>query len=179
MSEGKDRIDELLEGVQEGRYDSTSMNEFDKMASAAQGSGEPDLSSFAKKQGMKSQKAPKPLSRAENRYEYFMAALDGVKLNERMSIGYRQGYEMAIDRYLGKIDLNRNNLSIVDKMLAQELLLVGKDGRNIGQMPRELRTPLAYRGYYKGLKMVEEILNRSKKAMMKKVAREVAASLEK
>ncbi len=176
MNENNDRIDEMLEQVRAGNMNSTSMNDFDRMAQRAQSD---DLSEMAKTYGYSATRTQRNNAPVNNRYEHFMQALDNMMLSTRVSASYRDGFQIALDRYVNKVELNRNNLSIVDKTLRQELIRVGKNGSNTSQMPFDLTSPIARRGYYQGLKWVEEALDQSKVAMMKRVSAAVLKALEK
>jgi len=169
-----DKLDEVLEGISQGSYSSTSIADFDKIAKEATNES---LADMAKSQNYKvNTNTVKSVSTATNRYEYFMISLDNVRYSNKLSVGYRQGHEAAMDRYIGKVELNKNNLGIVDKVIKQELLEAGNEGINLG---RQFTSATVRRGYYEGLQMVQDLLNRSKKAMMKKASTQVLDALNK
>ena len=177
MSQYNDKIDEMLEQVRSGSMSSTSMNDFDRMAQEATAD---DLSAMAKAYGYDAKGAStRTVINAQSRYEYFMQSLDNMMLSNRVSASYKEGFQIALDRYINKVELNRTNLSIVDKTLRQELIRIGNNGSNTSQMPRDLTSPIARRGYYQGLKWVEDALDKSKTEMMRKVASAVLTALEK
>ncbi len=171
----KRTVDEMLDDVAKGKMDSTPMNEFDRMAKDAQVD---DLTKFAKEsKKVETPTFKHPSESVDSRYSYFQQSLDSVQYNQHLSKSYKNGFEEAFDRYIGKVDLNKNNLSIVDKMIAQELIMCGQRGSQLKL--KGFSNPLERQGYYEGLKQIESLLELSKNTMMRKVSNEVLEALDK
>ena len=174
--DNKKTVDEMLDDVAKGKMDSTPMNEFDRMAKDAEVE---DLTKFAKEsKKVEEPTFKKPAQNVDSRYAYFQQSLDNIEFNQHLSKAFRTGFEEALDRYIGKVDLNKNNLSIVDKMIAQELIMCGQRGSQLGKL-KGFTNPLERQGYYDGLKQIESLLESSKSAMMRKVSNEVLEALDK
>ena len=94
-----------------------------------------------------------------SRFEYFVESLENITYDSKYRGYYQAGHEAALDRYMDKAELNRNNLQIVEKILKQEL----------SQVKQSKQTSLYYQGYVDGLRMVDAALKKSKKEMMKLV----------
>ena len=90
-----------------------------------------------------------------SRYDYFIQSLDNVTYRGY----YKTGHMAALERYIDKAELNRNNLQIVEKTLKQEISQV-----------RQTQHPSLYsQGYLDGLRLVDKALRKSKNEMMKLV----------
>ena len=94
-----------------------------------------------------------------SRYDYFIQSLDNVTYDSRYRGYYKTGHMAALERYIDKAELNRNNLQIVEKTLKQEISQV-----------RQTQHPSLYtQGYLDGLRLVDKALSKSKNEMMKLV----------
>lgn len=163
------------------RDDGMSIDDFGKMVSktvneAARNKGYDSMSEMISDEvqmGLQSRKPRKPKAafvsadEVSNRYEYVMKAVETVHYDSRYRGNYKKGHEDAIIRYLDKIELNRNNLSIVDKILAQELKAARKQSS----------TSTYSRGYLDGLRFISRILQQSKTAMMKRVYEQLKSTI--
>jgi len=178
----KDSIDEMLDEVHNNGYDNTNVSDFERIVSKAVNSTVKSVNSAVKEKGydsfsemiseeisigLNSNKAPaKPnvslyaTKNATTRYEFFMSAIENVTYDSRYRGNFKNGHVEAVDRYIDKIELNKQNLSVVEKTLKQEINACGR--RGFGD---------SYdRGYVEGLKLVEKVLLNSKVAMMSRVA---------
>ena len=87
------------------------------------------------------------------RFDYFVDAFE----NSTNDNGYYEdGYKTALNRYMDKARVNRNNLQIVEKTLKQEL----------SQYNITSNASMYSQGYLDGLHMLEKALKKSKKEMM-------------
>ena len=169
-------IDEILEKhINEDSYESTTVDDFGRMVtkavnSAAKDKGYDSLTEMIKDEiaiGIDSKNKPRrPTARlsaasdSTTRYEYFMKAIDSVSYDSRYRGNYKTGHIEAVERYIDKVELNKQNLVIVDRILKQELNATSRRGNQ----------SLYDKGYLDGLKTVERVLVQSKNAMMMRVA---------
>lgn len=107
-------------------------------------------------------------SECNSRYDYFMQALRIVEYDSRYRGHYKDGHTEALEKYINRVELNRNNLDIVDKTIRQELSVLRQNKNQ----------SLYVKGYMDGLKMVDKALRKSKSEMMKKVYHTVMAALQ-
>ncbi|MCF0111577.1 MAG: hypothetical protein HUJ58_06735 [Erysipelotrichaceae bacterium] len=171
--EFRDELDDLFAKYVEND-DGTPVEHFgrivtEKMNNASKDKGYDSLSDLITEEveiGFTGKKTSRPSARVvdlqniDNRYEYFLAAIENVEYESRYRGNYRIGHQEAISRYADKAELNKTNLMIVDKIIKQELMTFS----------RETQIKDMYsRGYYDGLKFVEKVLNDSKQQIMKRV----------
>ena len=169
-------LDEMLEKhIKDDSFESTTVDDFGRMVtkavnSAAKDKGYDSLTEMIKDEiaiGMDSKNKPRrPVAKlsaasdSSTRYEYFMKAIDSVAYDSRYRGNYKTGHIEAVERYIDKVELNKQNLVIVDRIIKQELNAVNRRGNQ----------NLYDRGYYDGLKTVERVLLQSKNTMMMRVA---------
>ncbi|MDD6466807.1 MAG: hypothetical protein PUF50_01325 [Erysipelotrichaceae bacterium] len=182
--QNNENLDRLLEEyLKDSGLQNKTLNEFGKTVlesvnTAANSHGYDSISEMINDEiamGLNVKEKPKKPSldslnnrECHTRYDYFMETLNGVEYDSRYRGHYKSGHLEALDKYIDRVELNRDNLTIVDKMLHQELSVLRK----------ERNQSLYLQGYIDGLKMVDKALRKSKNEMMKQVYQTVMAALQ-
>ena len=104
----------------------------------------------------------------QTRWGFFMQALQQNVAELGKDSLYYAGYEAALERYRQQAQQNHDHLSILEKIVKQEL----RDGRN---HPGDLYSE----GYLEGLYAVQKCLLASKDHMMEKIATQLEQALKK
>lgn len=97
----------------------------------------------------------------KSRFDYFMEVVQDRSYSDRYRGYYRDGHLEAIQRYINQVELNRNNLCAVEKIVNEEIRYFYSKNNKRDKYSE---------GYYDGLKFVQRCLLQSKCVMMEEVS---------
>ena len=178
MVNKNDHVDELLrkyvseEAIEEG-MDAFSKKVVEYIHRAANARGYDSLEDMVENEVRGSSTSSRKPSLGSvkdcmSRYDCFVQSVKDVSYDSRYRGYYKNGHIAALERYMDKVELNRDNLGIVEKMLKQEISQV-----------RQTKNPSLYsQGYLDGLRLVDKALRKSKNEMMKLVYNTVMEALK-